>query len=74
MALDAVTIVGLVLGVLGLFGITLMYDLTKKVGNLLVRFDQDVGALVTHAMIDASKSLVKACDAGTEWRMQRDYL
>ena len=71
MALDAVTIVGLVLGVLGLFGITLMYDLTKKVGGLLVRLDQDVSALVTHAMIE---SLVKACDVGTEWRMQRDYL
>ena len=44
LALDPVTIVGLVLGVLGLFGITLMYNLSKKVGDLLVRLSECGGA------------------------------
>jgi len=45
MALDAVTIVGLVLGVLGLFGISLMYNLSKRVWKILVCTYQNVGEL-----------------------------
>ena len=46
MALDAVTIVGLVLGVLGLFGIPLMYNLSKRVWKLLVCIYRNIGAFV----------------------------
>jgi len=46
MAPDAVTIVGLVLGVLGLFGMSLMYDLSKQIWKLLVCIYQNVGAFV----------------------------
>jgi len=46
MALDAVTIVGLVLGVLGLFGISLMYNLSKRGWKILVCTYQNVGVFV----------------------------
>ena len=45
MTLDAVTIVGLVLGVLGLFGISLMYNLSKRGWKILVCTYQNVGEL-----------------------------
>ena len=46
MALDAMTIVGLVLGVLGFFSISLVYNLSKWRWRILVCTYQNVGAFV----------------------------
>lgn len=56
MGLDALTIVGLVLGVLGSLERTFMCDFGKKVGRLLVRIDQNVGALVLTLRLTRRKS------------------
>ena len=39
MALDSLTIIGLILGVLGLFGMSMIYKLSKTIWRKLVRAD-----------------------------------
>ena len=72
MALDAPTVAGLILGVLGLFGMSMMYKLSKIIWKSLVRDGQSLGAPVL--VLTTAESPVESGHAETERDLKRDCL
>ena len=72
MALDAPTIAGLILGVLGLFGMPMMYKFGKRIWKSLVGEGHFLRA--PDPILTATESPPESGRADTERDLKRDYL